>query len=548
MAARTEAWTAGLAGAAVVGALQGFLQLAHPSGGFLYESVVACVAGNLLTATLLLGGGLLLAPRRVPWREPGAAFWSGWGLALAPLAANLAAGFGLPGPAPLLGGLASAVLLLAAPALGELLAPRRRSLRLALLVCGAGAPLLAFGLGRWSQRLPPPLPEEHPLAEAPEVQAGPDAPDVLLVVLTGFRADALEHVSLPALESLGAGGLRADHARAPGGGAAGGLRALLTGRDPWDPRQRSAALLPERFLEAGWRTAAVCAGRENLATLGLGAGLEKIEEIPPGSIPRRTAFLADVDRGTWMGWLLPRRLLDLLLSHPFTWGATPAGDGPADAAGRAVLRARAFWRTMTARPRPGFLLLQLDPPPPGHGWEDYLRWTRERDALLADLLRDAIAGPRPAVVLVTATDGVLLGPPGQAAARRPLAEGLLRVPFLLRGPAVLPRRLPEVFLEDAVPTILGLAGLEDPGLPGLDLMAASPDALARRIHIARDAARFAATRLPWKVLGEVGGDGAVGLRALHDLEQDPGEETDLLAAAARPEEFLAAVRRRLGGR
>jgi hypothetical protein len=140
-----------LGGAAGPGLVQGWLRLPDPGGVLPVEVVGFCTAGALLSAALAWPLVVLLARLRLPAQPPrhATAFWIGWGIGLAPLAH----GFLFHGAAPRLmlelpvTAAVAGVVLLAAPRLGERLAPPR-GLAVALVVASAlSVPLAAAVFG-----------------------------------------------------------------------------------------------------------------------------------------------------------------------------------------------------------------------------------------------------------------------------------------------------------------------------------------------------------------------------------------------------------------
>ena len=127
------------------------------------------------------------------------------------------------------------------------------------------------------------------------------------------------------------------------------------------------------------------------------------------------------------------------------------------------------------------------------------------------------------VVLVVSDHGEAFGEHGLMSHNSTVYDEMLRVPFILRLPGgVVPEQIDTrglVSLEDVVPTLLGLAGIEPTGkLSGVDLLASRIP--RRRGIVARSAQDppFLAYRTSrWKLIT------GRGVNELYDLGVDPGE-------------------------
>ena len=106
-----------------------------------------------------------------------------------------------------------------------------------------------------------------------------------------------------------------------------------------------------------------------------------------------------------------------------------------------------------------------------------------------------------------------------------LAEGGIRVPFLISWPGTLPASTyhhPLIAL-DATATALSLAGVEDPSLDGINIISHLKENTApKRTLMWRWIAQAAIRKDKWKLL--IGGD----RKYLFDLESDPGESKNLI--------------------
>lgn len=116
-----------------------------------------------------------------------------------------------------------------------------------------------------------------------------------------------------------------------------------------------------------------------------------------------------------------------------------------------------------------------------------------------------------------------------------LYQELIRVPFVIRVPGVVPSRVPEpVTTMDVTPTVLDALGVSAEGLDGRSLLPAMRgEPAARESLLTRDLAfgRPLYGMERWGVLhrGAQKYTTHEGKEALFDLSRDPGEETNLLA-------------------
>lgn len=347
-------------------------------------------------------------------------------------------------------------------------------------------------------------------------------------------------------------------------------------------------LVSERFRAAGWRTAAVVSNAMISAQAGFDRGFEVFDETPvvrrhfrneelAGSEFSLAGFLRVARRGTWLGWLgLYRPWLEELLLDRWKGLAGNQGNGSFTLA-----RARALLGQLQAGAAPYFLFVHLmdphtpylppddcarrpgrplDVPPAFRGttgaapgdWDvvnrvgvavaagdpeaaAYLASLRELyleevvyvDGVVGELLAEVVRGGRDTVVLFTSDHGEQFGEHGLVLHSNSLYEPLLRVPFLLAGPGIPPGPLAATpHLEDVAPTLLAAAGLATDGLPGRDLLAAGAGA---RPHVERFHELLAVRDGVWKLLLERDAAGEFQPRALFRLDEDPGEERDLLA-------------------
>ncbi len=154
-----------LGGAAGPALVQGWLGLPDPGGAFRAAQVAACADGALLSAALAWPVVVLLARLRLPAQPPrhATAFWIGWGIGLAPLAH----GFLFHGAAPRLllempaTAALAGVVLLAAPRLGERLAPPRPLAAVLVVLAALSLPLAGAVLGGADAPAPPGAAARH---------------------------------------------------------------------------------------------------------------------------------------------------------------------------------------------------------------------------------------------------------------------------------------------------------------------------------------------------------------------------------------------------
>jgi arylsulfatase A-like enzyme len=174
------------------------------------------------------------------------------------------------------------------------------------------------------------------------------------------------------------------------------------------------------------------------------------------------------------------------------------------------------------------------------------------DAELAGLF--AIPRIRSGVIAFTADHGESLGEHGIFWDHGGLYPQSIHVPMILAWPEA-PRgtRVKQpVFQLDLAQTLLHLANVEDPRIPGTDLLASHDESRAPRFTISCDADRASVTKDRWHLIASLRGylaaDGA-GMKAipehhfeLFDLATDPDCEHDL---ALKERDRTCAMRRLL---
>jgi arylsulfatase A-like enzyme len=175
------------------------------------------------------------------------------------------------------------------------------------------------------------------------------------------------------------------------------------------------------------------------------------------------------------------------------------------------------------------------------------------DRMLAELLAP-FAGRPPGeqpIVIITADHGEGLGDHGAPFHSTDLYNSQLRVPLILAGADLAPRRVPEVVsLTDLTPTILDLAGFVPPTGPGIDGGSFADLATGGRVGVAGHGLAFAAMI---KDRSNPGGVSAVvagryklidrdGTLELYDEWTDPDEKLNVLAQHA---DIVAELRKLL---
>lgn len=598
---------AGLAGAGLVALIDGLLQLAFPGRGYVRELATLAVAGAwLITGGIVIALGFIAKLTRRPLPRPGTAFFLGWAVALAPIAWNILSSAGERRPALPLVALAPLAMAAAAPLLGRWFAPGR----LAWPVVGAGLVLLALApllppSGYEGREAPPYLERDGSPAAS-----GPDVVLISIDTLRADVVVGPQRAEVANLDALRASGFYAEYALSTSNQTLPGHVAMLTGLDAMahgvrsnvDLPRRELELVSQRFQAAGYATAGVISNGLLSRHLDLGRGYDVYDDSLVAWSMASRAFGDITARNTWLGWLLSERRYASLMRLTFMRALLQGRKGGGGTGEPVTARAIARIGELAARPRPYFLFAHLmdvhmpyprlegfrgrytkDLPRPGPEYlpaddrsipQAYLRRAEAdlqagkpealaaRDYYLAAYkevvcyidhcvgrIVDAIeATGRPTVVLFTADHGEHFGEQRLFEHANSLYEPLLRVPFLVgfvnwkgappaRGALAVP-----VTLSDAAPTLLDLAGLAYAGMTGVPAhrIGAPPTMLAT------DDRRVSVRAGRWKWIGTWSKDGPPKDLALYDLEQDPGEERNLLAAgAAVPEEVRALLAREL---
>lgn len=150
------------------------------------------------------------------------------------------------------------------------------------------------------------------------------------------------------------------------------------------------------------------------------------------------------------------------------------------------------------------------------------------------------------LIVVAGDHGESLGDHGEESHGIFLYQEALRVPFIVRGPGVSPRRVTAIArLIDVMPTILDLFGVPTSGLDGVSL-AQAESRVGSDPGLEVYSESMYPRRFGWAPLRSLRADRYKVIDApraeLYDLASDPGEERNVLAE--RPA-VAAAMRRRL---
>jgi arylsulfatase A-like enzyme len=352
----------------------------------------------------------------------------------------------------------------------------------------------------------------------PRERAGAAHPDILLITIDTVRADHTPpyggQAAMPALQALAARGAVFDRALAPSNVTRRSVPSIVTGLAAdrvrgrvvgWalriDPRH---VVLAERMRAGGYDTAGFMCCEGFWGTTfhtGLERGLAHLEIEPHGPALAHQAR-AWLDARERRGG--PPLFLWMHILEPHNW-TTTAAEARSDAE-----RHGAYDRTLTAS-----------------------------DQMVGEVL-DAFARrtvDRMPIVIVTADHGEALGEHGHPYHSTDLYDAQIRVPLVIAGPGIAPRRIAEtVSLTDMVPTVLELAGFAPPDDRSLDGGSFADLATGRRADSPDGGIAFAAmikdrsnpggltaiSRGRWKLI-----DDNDNLE-LYDIRSDPGEHANAI--------------------
>lgn len=599
---------ASMAGAGLVGFLQGLFQLPFYLPGFANVYFVVTVCGGLVIGVV---GGLLgiLFRKFLPADFPSAAsgIWFGWGLGLMPFAASVFAQSSALNGHPAWGILPGLVVMAAAGALGKRF-PIPSRLVFLLLMMLAISPAIAMTLGGNHEMFrtdPRTLPDERP-----EVVPADSAPDVILVSIDTLRADAVvgpERAQVPTMDRFRREGLWAKYARSSSNQTLPGHIGMFTGMDAlsygvrsnYEALPQNTVLVSERFAAAGYRTVGIITNGFISGSAGFNRGFEIYDDSAVAVTARRRASVSMANDYTWLGWLLPREILNTWMQDPFLSGA-PRVDKTAGGRGsgrRTTDRALHYMEQLYQQERPFYLLVHyMDPhapygAPPGfrgtrtanlplpkaafrherpngpiqqkhilaaeaelandsaaaleavsYMRELYLEEVSFVDRCLGEIVARVEASGRPTVILVTADHGEHFGEHDLMRHANSVYEELLQVPFFVWGQNIPAREVAAPYLMDVVPTLLDAAGLDFTELPGVSVLGSDSEPTGERLHIARDQRRVAVVYQNWKWMADwKGGRDTPIPVAVFDLSKDPLEQENLLGTEAVPTTLEAAI-------
>jgi len=395
-----------------------------------------------------------------------------------------------------------------------------------------------------------------------------EPPNVLWVTIDTLRADRLssygyDRPTTPAIDRLAAEGVRFERAYATAPWTLPSVVSMLTGRLPsahgvfrlHRVLPPGAASLPRTLERAGYATAAVVSNPLLGAKTGLDRHFERLDESEAGDLEHvSTPGVVAAARG-----MLEQLARDgrpfFLFAHFFDphyryhrhagIGLAPErGDSITGAESYEALRDRADELSGGDRALLGGL------------YDEEVRFTDDGvDALVGAL--DALGLADRTLVVLTADHGEELLERGWFGHTVTLYDELVRVPLVVRGPGIAPRRTAAepVSLVELGPAVLELVGLAPPGAEPTRLAAlvrgepaprGAPIVCEVDYEDARErqptTRKVALVRGDYKLIR----DDLAGTVELYDLARDPLERVDLAARdAARARELAAALAREL---
>lgn len=374
-------------------------------------------------------------------------------------------------------------------------------------------------------------PPDEPVHAAPRDAVDPAmqaAPDVLLVVVDGLRADAPGcyggETHTPHLDALAARGTLFEDARAPSAWALPSVASLFTSSHPWrhgcDERGRvidpGLATLAERLHAAGYRCVASVGNPLVDDAYGFGRGFDAYD-----------AYAHEFESR-----LFVPRLLDATLRFLGRVDGEPGLDASvlgADVNGALRTYAR------PADDRPTFLYFHYGAP----GANDAAGTDRALGELLEELAQTR--RPEETLIVVTASHG---------ADRRELGREVVHIPLVLAGPGVARglRVSGCADLLDVAPTVLELVGVATPpsfaGRSLAPLFRAGAEFEERPSFAelsAPDARSFSVDYAGWRILRRTDLAGRVLSQEVYDLASDPDEEHPVADPPPELEPVLEAL-------
>lgn len=370
-------------------------------------------------------------------------------------------------------------------------------------------------------------------ASSVETPIGDDArPDLIVVTLDTVRADRTSlygyaKKTTPALEELAKEGVVFDHAYAAAPDTQRALVPVVSGKPlsetphaggEWPVLDDRGDLLAERLAKVGYRTGAVTSFTWLRKDRGFAQGFELFDESP------------------------------FREQHPERKVTGP----------RAIDAAIAMHEKLTSERGPLYLWVHLFDahsrylPHEGLSFGSseanlYLGEIAFVDRELGRLLGAVRASPRGkrTIFLVHGSHGEAFGEHGAKGHGTQLFDEVLRVPFVIAGTGIAPRRIESaVSVYDVAATVADLAGAERADLTGISLAAAlGGGAVARPPVVAHATRRVAVIDWPLKLLSFRPKRGKQNL-ALYDLAADPAEKNDLSKTRSDDLKRLDALRLR----
>lgn len=348
---------------------------------------------------------------------------------------------------------------------------------------------------------------------------GPAPPSVVIITLDTTRADRLSpygfmNVSLPHLERLAGEGVVFDQATSVAPMTLPAHASLFTGslpprhgvRDNADPALAGThTTLAEVLKTRGFRTGAFVGSVVLDADRGLKQGFDEYGDVPA---PSKNSPAAR------------QRRADAVVDDALRWMKQVAGS-------------------------PYFLWVHLydahlpyEPPEPYaslYGHNPYVGEIAFADSQIGRLLAaiDARAATEQTILVVAGDHGESLGDHGEQDHGVFIYESVLRVPLIVRAPAIPPRRVGAVVrITDVMPTVLDLLGFPAPRTDGVSLvtlLTGARDTLDLEAYSESEYPR----RLGWSPLRALR-DGRYKLieaprPELYDLDRDPFEERNVFA-------------------
>ncbi len=390
---------------------------------------------------------------------------------------------------------------------------------------------------------------EPPLPELEDTR-----PNILLISLDALRADHLGayghgNATSPFLDHLAAEGLLFTQSFVNTHGTPPSHATLFSSLyqeshrvsyepklEDWRPHQVPSGLpwLPTLLRQAGYQTFGVTDGGFMGEGFGFGQGFDRFDDGGDGIDSRARALrkmLGEASEGPIFAFLHTYEIHSPYLPPPPYGDLFGQHDSDLEPTSEAL---RALQNDASDLDREDFAFLKAQ-------YDGGIRFTDDRlRELFAEL--DATGFLDHALVVITSDHGEEFGEHGGLLHRDTLYEELLRVPLIFWGSALTTRGIDRrlVTTIDVAPTLLRAVGMEpDPRMVGRDLLAAEQ----APIEFAQIYAQYADRRLSvrterWKLIESP----AEGLVELYDLENDPGETTNVALEQRR---LVRRLRQRL---